>query len=261
MAGVVQDVQERVVAHIWCRNVRRGGSRDAIRRRLGEDFWTVIPYFLTSSGMEEVAIWTLLFTLMVAISGYRTEFERYRQGHVPLSVADRFHVDHIVDAVDLAFQRGCDYLHPITSGVARVVSRHSDLRRDEVRELRHGQCDYGYKAEQYYYYRTDRGQYRSSDEYRGEHLLKPHSAGFSPSVLTAAALCGCFSAIFTALPGSTFATPSTMILSPSARPSLRQVFLIVLIIFMFLTDGMFDRQERTLSVPKRSGSRRSRAVQ
>ncbi len=69
--------------------------------------------------------------------GVGADVERHRQLHRPVVAVGRLHVEHVVDAVDLLFERR---RHGLFDGLrvgAVIGRRHDDLWRHDVRELRH----------------------------------------------------------------------------------------------------------------------------
>ena len=95
---------------------------------------TVTPWRRTSSGSFDSATCTRLLTLTVLMSGIGAELERDLQRVAAVVAADALHVDHLVDADDLAFDRLRDGRLHDGGGGAGIGRGHRHLRRHDVRD-------------------------------------------------------------------------------------------------------------------------------
>ena len=99
------------------------------------------------------------------------QFERDDQRVAAIVPAHALHVDHLVDADDLAFDRLRDRRLHDRGGSARVGRGHRDLRRDDVRILRDRDHQERDKARDRGDDGDDRREPRPVDEDAGEHRI------------------------------------------------------------------------------------------
>ena len=136
----VNDVEQRVIAYIGrvvysLRREEREDKQQVGRRLLHDD--TVLADLRRYRGRGHLHAVVDVYRRLI---GVRTKLKGDGENHVSLSVADRVHVYHVVDAVYLRLQRRGHDLRYDLGRRSRILRADGDLRRHKFRELRDGKC-------------------------------------------------------------------------------------------------------------------------
>jgi hypothetical protein len=92
------------------------------------------------------------------------EIERDRDGETPVRRRVRRHVDHVLDAVDLLLDRRHDGRGDHLRACARILARHVDDGRRDLRILGNRKPRKRHAANDHEYDRNDRCENRTVDE-------------------------------------------------------------------------------------------------
>ena len=100
----------------------------------------------------------------------RADLEGHDERVGPVRRADRLHVDHVLDAVDLLLDRQRNGVDHCARACARIAGRHLDGRRCHVRILRDRQREQRHAANNDHQDRQNVREDRPLDEVFGDHF-------------------------------------------------------------------------------------------